>query len=54
MSNAALVAIDWGTTSFRLWVLDEAGKAVASVTRPCGMSRLQRGDYERILLEMLR
>lgn len=53
MSNAALVAIDWGTSSFRLWVLDEAGKTVASVVRPCGMQRLQREDYERILLEML-
>jgi 2-dehydro-3-deoxygalactonokinase len=29
MSEAAYVAVDWGTSSFRLWLVDRAGKVLA-------------------------
>lgn len=39
-------AVDWGTSRFRLWLLDHNGKAVAERQSDYGMSRLQSADYE--------
>lgn len=37
MSQAALAAVDWGTSSFRLWVLDANGAILAERRGPEGM-----------------
>ena len=29
MNEAAYVAVDWGTSSFRLWLVDRAGRVLA-------------------------
>lgn len=35
----AFAAVDWGTTSFRLWLLDDAGNVCGESAGPDGMSR---------------
>lgn len=54
MSQPALIAVDWGTTSYRLWVLDTCGKTLASTDGPFGMSHLEPGDFGRVLEESLK
>ncbi|MGF0117870.1 2-dehydro-3-deoxygalactonokinase [Promicromonospora sp. Marseille-Q5078] len=48
--DAALVALDWGTTSFRGWLLDGAGRVLDEVRAPDGSLRTSEGartDEER-------
>ncbi len=54
MSKASFVAVDWGTTSFRLWVMDEDANILAAATGPYGMSRLKPDEYDRALEDSLR
>lgn len=39
-------AVDWGTSRFRLWLLDRDGNAVAERQSDRGMSSLQSAEYE--------
>ena len=39
-------AVDWGTTRFRLWVLDHEGSVLVERQSDRGMSTLQSGEYE--------
>lgn len=54
MSHASFVAIDWGTTSFRLWVMDAGANILAATTGPYGMSRLKPNEYDRVLENALK
>ena len=54
MSQASFVAVDWGTTSFRLWVMDEDVGILATTTGPYGMSRLKPDEYDRVLENALK
>lgn len=47
------IAVDWGTTNLRLWVMDEAGAVTATHTSPKGMSTLGPDDFEPALLELI-
>jgi len=47
--EASVVAIDWGTSSFRLWVLDERDTVLAESRGPYGMGSLGPGDYAGVL-----
>lgn len=49
MEECCFVAIDWGTTSFRLWCVGAAGAVLAERKESCGMSTLNPSDYEPIL-----
>ena len=49
MEDCCFVAIDWGTTSFRLWSIDAAGTALAEHKESCGMSTLSPSEYGPIL-----
>ena len=53
MSKASFVAVDWGTTSFRLWVMDEGANILATTSGPYGMSRLKPDEYDRVLEDSL-
>ena len=39
------IAVDWGTSSFRLWAMEATGQVVAARSSKEGMSTLQRPDF---------
>ena len=51
--SAKLVAIDWGTSNLRLWVMDDKGDVLAEARSDKGMSQLKPADYPHILDELL-
>jgi 2-dehydro-3-deoxygalactonokinase len=53
MSQASFVAVDWGTSSFRLWVMDADANILAATNAPYGMSRLKPDEYDLVLAETL-
>lgn len=53
MTEAAVVAVDWGTTSFRLWVLDRVGRVLSERKGAFGMSTLEPDGFEPVLEESL-
>ena len=53
MSAPHFVAVDWGTSGFRLWVMGKDDTVLASTSAPLGMSRLKRNDFDRVLEESL-
>ena len=53
MLTASCVAVDWGTSSFRLWVIEENGNILDTITGPYGMSLLKSFEYENVLEEAL-
>jgi 2-dehydro-3-deoxygalactonokinase len=42
-------AVDWGTSSFRVWLIDRAGKAIAGRRSNEGMSTLTSDGYQAVL-----
>lgn len=44
---SALIAIDWGTTSFRAWLMDAGGAVLDSVTADKGILSVGNGEFER-------
>ncbi len=53
MGDAAVVAVDWGTTSFRLWSLAADGAVLVERRSDQGMSRLAPADYAPALSAVL-
>lgn len=49
MSNAALVAVDWGTTSFRLWLLSRDGQVLGERRSSEGMTTAMNSGFESTL-----
>ncbi len=49
MSDISFTAVDWGTTSFRLWVIDKDGGVVAASSGPFGMLGLAPAEFEPVL-----
>jgi len=45
----ALVALDWGTTSLRAWLLDGAGAVLDSVRAPLGLMQVRDGDFQLVV-----
>ena len=44
-SHHALIAVDWGTTTLRGALLDEAGKVLAEKSAPLGILNVPGGDF---------
>ncbi|HMQ93889.1 MAG TPA: 2-dehydro-3-deoxygalactonokinase [Amaricoccus sp.] len=44
-SEPALVALDWGTTSLRAWLLDGRGRVLDSARAPRGVMQVAGGDF---------
>lgn len=53
VSIRPFVAVDWGTTSFRLWSLSSQGEVVERSNGPFGMSGLKKSDFAKVLDENL-
>lgn len=47
------VAVDWGTSHVRLWVMDSAGNVIDALHSDKGMGTLTAADYEPTLLALL-
>ena len=47
------VAVDWGTSSFRLWSLSADGDVLDRVSGPFGMAELAKKDFGRVLEDAL-
>ncbi|MEP5091031.1 MAG: 2-dehydro-3-deoxygalactonokinase, partial [Paracoccaceae bacterium] len=43
------VAVDWGTSSFRLWLLDRQGGVRANLFKACGMHSLRPNQFQGVL-----
>jgi len=43
-----LVALDWGTTSLRAYLLDGAGRIIDRLARPSGIQQVPNGDFEAV------
>jgi 2-dehydro-3-deoxygalactonokinase len=49
MTEPAYVAVDWGTSSFRLWLVDRAGKALAERRSDEGMLAAAKAGFAAVL-----
>jgi len=49
MSEAAYVAVDWGTTSFRLWLMDRPGAVLAERRSQQGMMEAAKTGFAAVL-----
>src|SRR5262249_1947383 len=49
MSQPAYVAIDWGTSSFRLWLIDQAGRVLGERRSGEGMTEAARTGFATVL-----
>ncbi|WP_424933315.1 2-dehydro-3-deoxygalactonokinase [Amaricoccus macauensis] len=47
------VAVDWGTSHLRVWLMARSGKVLAGLTSEKGMGRLPRDGFEPTLVELL-
>jgi 2-dehydro-3-deoxygalactonokinase len=47
-SPAALIGIDWGTTSFRAYRIGADGHVIESKSAPAGILKVTEGDFERV------
>lgn len=43
---AALIALDWGTSSFRAWLMDGAGRVLDELSAPMGILAVPEGDFD--------
>lgn len=48
----ALVALDWGTTSLRAWLLDRRGRILDSIRAQRGIMQVADGDFAGALAEV--
>ena len=53
MTRAALVAIDWGTTSARAYRVSEAGEVIDTRNAPLGISQVAEGRFDLALSQLL-
>ncbi len=54
MGPPALLAVDWGTTRVRAWVLSDGGDVLAEKTFEKGVSRLAAGEAEEVFRSQVR
>lgn len=48
-----LIAIDWGTSSFRAYLLNDSGEILSSVSSPLGILHLKKDDFATTLANEL-
>ncbi|SMX26687.1 2-keto-3-deoxy-galactonokinase [Pelagimonas phthalicica] len=53
MSGLAWIAVDWGTSHLRVWLMADDGSVLDRKECDQGMGRLTAADYERVLLEQV-
>lgn len=47
-----LVALDWGTSSLRAWLLGDAGAVLAEKSAPLGILKVPNGDFAAVFREL--
>ena len=47
------IAVDWGTTNLRVWIMDAQGNVVDRLASDKGMGVLGKADFEPALLELI-
>lgn len=50
---AAFIALDWGTTSFRAYLADDAGRALDAIPEGAGALALKAGEHEAYLVSRI-
>jgi 2-dehydro-3-deoxygalactonokinase len=53
MSAPALIAVDWGTTSFRAYLLDSRGVILDRIAAESGIQSVAKGEYELTLARLV-
>ncbi|KQO78859.1 2-dehydro-3-deoxygalactonokinase [Rhizobium sp. Leaf262] len=53
MSDAAFVAVDWGTTSFRLWLISRSGEILGERRSSEGMTTAMQAGFSKVLASHL-
>src|SRR5262249_44001246 len=53
MSNPQLIAIDWGSTYCRAYLLDESAKIIAQQDKPKGILHVKSEEFESIYITLL-
>jgi len=53
MANPAYVAVDWGTSSFRLWLIDRDGTVLAERRSGEGMTSAAKTGFSTVLASHL-
>lgn len=53
LANAALIALDWGTSSLRAWCLDQRGTICASAESPEGIMRLPERNFAAVFTRIV-
>ena len=51
--HAALIGLDWGTTSFRAYRIDSSGRMLEQRERDAGILRVQNGDFSGTLQDSI-
>jgi len=52
-NSPALIAVDWGTTSFRAYLLDAGGAVLDRVEAGRGVQSVEKGAHEKLLVELV-
>ena len=52
-SNPKLIALDWGTSSFRGWLLDGEGKVLESISADLGILKVPDQDFQSVYHQQL-
>lgn len=47
------IAVDWGTTNFRAFLLDEAGQLLKRIETPQGLLSVKNGQFAEVLSQLL-
>jgi len=51
--NSHRIAVDWGTSNLRVWVLDHQGNIVARARSEKGMGTLRPDQFEAVVLDLI-
>jgi 2-dehydro-3-deoxygalactonokinase len=54
MTEAAYLAVDWGTTNLRVWTVDAEGAPLAHQEFPMGVGKLQPGEAAVVFRDVVR
>ena len=53
MKIAEWIAVDWGTSNLRVWVIDDTGEPIQFLSSDKGMGALQPDQFEQALLDLI-
>ncbi len=54
MTAPALIALDWGTTNLRAYLVGAGGEVIAREERPLGIMQVAKADFAGALDETLK